>query len=333
MYFPPVLTITFVVLALVVVFTAATDSAADDYRSDPKFMAQYYEIRNKCEWKAYDGTSENCGAKTFECQIDAVLPEGKGFFQIIRSGPFTTSGGELDYGCHLEGKAPDSKAGTWITRTVAGAVDPFTGIFLPFPPILISKTNSSTVSDAYIPESLPKDVYKQMPWLMDSISGTRMASQCTREGGGTDCFAKTLPRGYGQKRFKSDGSTHYDYELMDVRDMGGPPIQSTMEFAEFHLVTPDREVGAPRSVLAAQLAVGSELTRNYNLKYNTNMYQFVTYFRTYSHDVRGCHGELPGQSWRRAVGGARHAVGSRYPCPTCKDLLSTSAVLIEMKCR
>ena len=114
------------------------DSAA--FQWDPDFLDNYFDARKRCTFEKYEASSVNgagCANVGVEiCEVNSSLSEGEGYFRIIRVGSFTSTGGNQEWLCVVEGDgAPLRKEVTYVTRSLIVNTEPYTGMVLSFPPL------------------------------------------------------------------------------------------------------------------------------------------------------------------------------------------------------
>ena len=256
--------------------------AEDDEYVRPDTLPFYLSARKQCKWHELQGGDglgdqvNTCGTGSMWCKVPMDAPEGYGHFYIIRIGNFTTTGGSQEVICQAPGTKLDE--GTFVTRNIVSSVDPFTGDFFGYPPIHLHHAFTITFN-AYKPPISSK-VEDAIPWLRDFFPGSSSAVECLRAQGGTACYARIVPAGYGLKVYNTHQPLLYSWQLEDVRALNSPPLTHALEFGEFRLTKPrDDSLPALKASSVCQMSVGGqEPPFTYNLQYNTSMYIAGTYY-------------------------------------------------------
>ena len=124
-------------------------SIDDDEFAHPDSLEDYLSARDHCTFKPYTALpnikSGECADVGMEiCEVETTLPEGEGYFRIVRIGPFTSTGGGQKWRCEIKVHAtapPDGggeslrEVGTFLTRSLVAITEPKTGMLTSFPPL------------------------------------------------------------------------------------------------------------------------------------------------------------------------------------------------------
>lgn len=267
-------------LSLALGYAAALSGQEEILR--PGEIQSYYEKVRSCDFKVTKKAPfDTCPGDRLECILEASTDEGEGYISIVRYGPYTTTGHLQETHCVGTGHVPE--LGSWMVGGVLGAVDAHTNEYLEYPPIhnhhIVPQTK------AFNP-LIPPALAKTMPWLyFENISLSTFPfpsgsadSQCLRDMGGVGCFFHKYPKGYGKRTYRPKQDSRYVFHLQDVRKPDSPPLSYYAEFAE-HFITKMNPAKPLKPVVDVTMGVFGALPPfTYQLKYDTPMYNFVTYY-------------------------------------------------------
>lgn len=278
-----ILKIAYVVLiALVSAHALRVDIKHEEIRR-PDLMAAYLQARKKCVWKVTEKQPwDQCRGDRMECRIPFSIPQGSGYIVIVRYGPYSSTGDFMETLCTATGHVPP--IGSWLILGVVGAVDPYSEEFFEFPPIhvhhIVPKTRSFS-------PRIPPAIAQQYPWLdfwhyTDKtflFPSSAADSQCLTEFGGINCLLCAYPSGYGKKAYHADKNPQFIFHVQDVRDKDSPKMSYMVEFAQGFITDLNPQIAPLKPVFDVTLGIfGSVPPYTYDLKYDTPMYNFVTYY-------------------------------------------------------
>lgn len=104
-----------IVAVLLLLFNMVNCDLVEPWLKRPDTFPEYVAARDSCDWQpAGADRLFTCEGDVLVCRVNVTLPEGEGYVDITRFGPFTTTGGFQQVYCYSN--QPAIPEGGWVVR-------------------------------------------------------------------------------------------------------------------------------------------------------------------------------------------------------------------------